>query len=221
MFCIPVFVSKGHSQPEASLGRQRLPILAHARRTARNLYLALPALLLLSFQRCKASWRCPLLEDNLHGGVETDSGEPGRRAQCEPGSEQSSCSSWQPFPSASPTQLCGPQKPLRKCRPVHKAPRAPLAPAASCMAPVPQLKLEVHGPPQPLVFWGRLSRKQSFSRCSIPHPSQSSRGAPVSFSFSQTYLQLLLPLPSQPHPSLSSQLLPPGKTLPPIVSSLC
>lgn len=125
-----------------------------------------------------------------------------------------------------PPSSVGFQKPLRKCRPLHKSPRSPPTPVASCTAPVPQLKLEVQGPPQPLVFWRRLSKKQSFSRCSIPCPSQSSRGAPVSFSFSQAHLQLHLPLPSQPHPSLSSQLFPPvprtsRKTLPPIAPSLC
>lgn len=81
--------------------------------------------------------------------------------------------------------------------------------AASCTAPVPQLKREVHGPPQLLVFWRRLSRKQSLFRCSIPCPSQSSRGVPVSFSFSQAYPHLLLTLPSSsiPHSPASFSLL--------------
>lgn len=97
------------------------------------------------------------------------------------------------------------QKPLRKCRPAHKALRAPPTPAASCTAPVPQLMLDVHGPSQPILFWGRLSRKQSLSRCNTPCPSQSSRGAPVSFSLSQRYLQLPPPLPLRPFPRIPSR----------------
>lgn len=86
--------------------------------------------------------------------------------------------------------------------------------------------LDVHGPPQLILFWGRLSRKQSFSRCNIPCPSQSSRGAPVSFSLSQRYLQLPPPLPPRPFLHTPSSFFPPtlwapGKTLPPITALIC
>lgn len=53
------------------LENQKLFLLAHARNTGKMLYLALPAVLLLDFQGSKASWRCLLLKDILHGGVET------------------------------------------------------------------------------------------------------------------------------------------------------
>ena len=158
--------------------------------------------------------------------VETAVREPGHRAQCEPDRDQRSCSSCNSSLAFLPPRSMSLQKPLRKCRPIHNPRWAPPDPAANCMAPVPQLKPEVYGHPQLLVFWGRLLKKQSLFRCSIPCPSQGSRGAPVSFSFSQAYLQFLLPLPSQPHSSLSSQLFPPApwdprKTLPPMAPSLC
>lgn len=156
-------------------------------------------LLLLDFQWYKMSWWCPLLKDNLHKGWKLLAERHGA------GSSMSQAASRGAMPAGSsslvllPPSSVGVQKPLRKCRPTHKPPWAPSTPAASCTAPVPELKLEVHGPPQPLVFWRRLSRKQSLSRCSIPCPSQSSRGAPVSFfltGISATSSSTAFPSPS-------------------------
>ena len=66
--------------------------------------------------------------------VETASGEPGCRAQRELGNEQRSRSSWQLFPGASPTQLCGPPKAFEKVQ---------ARPQASPSSPNPSS--ELHG----------------------------------------------------------------------------
>lgn len=119
-------------------------------------------------------------------------------------SKQRSWSSWLLFPCASLTQLHTSPKDFEK---VQACPQAPVSfpsrePHSSCST------AQAVSSPQMPVLWGRLSRKQSLSRCGILCPSWTSRGPLVPFFFSQASLQLL-PLPSQPNPSLSSQISPP------------
>lgn len=150
-------------------------------------------LLLLDFQQCKVSWRCLLLEDNLTEGGNC---RQGARAQ----HEQRSHSSWQLFPEASPTQLCGLPKAFEK---------AQASPQVSPISPNPSSELHSSCPaaqarssgasPTACLLEKIVKKKQSLSRRSIPCPSQSSRGAPVSFFLigtSATLSSTAFPAPS-------------------------
>lgn len=149
-------------QPAASertLERPRLATLAHARRTGffiyLFIYLALPAaaaagllgILAMPSPRGQPMWR--------GGSCRQGAREWGPAQATSRGSVPAGSPSLVLLPPGS-TSL---QKPLRKCRPAHKAPQAPSTPAASRTAPVPQLVLDVHGHPPADSLLGKIVKK--------------------------------------------------------------
>lgn len=139
-------------------------------------------------------------------------------------SKQRNRSSWQLFPGASPTQLCGPPKAFEKVQAHPQASLSSPSPSSELHGSCPTAQARSSWGSPTACLLGKTVKKTIALQMSHPMPFSEEQGAPVSFL--QAYLQLLLPLPSQPHPSLSMQLFPlapwaPGKALPPIVPSLC
>lgn len=130
----------------------------------------------LSVQKnAKCLGDCPLLEDNLHKEWEPPSGKQGTGPSVNWAARKGAVPAGSSALVLLPPCSVGFQKPLRKCRPIHKPPCLLSEQHNSC--PTAQARTSQTSPTTCL--WRTVSRKQSFSSCSILCPSQSCRGAPV------------------------------------------